>query len=830
MNNPARHHFPILCTLLVLCSLGVPAFGQSEQAETATRVDAVAEVGTEPQTEGDWIRPEEIVDRADSLGSRLNSVSRIDEARELIERVTNGIDTLDPSLDATLASARDSKAASSTLVSIQDARRALRADLKRIEDWKAEISDALKNSGENFAILDSTQKRWAATLQRPETLAAGEAAVRRVEKSIALLAEFSEQANELRAKLLSLSDRLLDRSAAVNSAMDKLQAVTRSEGANILRSDKKPLWNRDLLPLFATEVKMVFKVSADFRQSTFEYIALDGRQFLLQGLLALVLMALFRSVSVGWNKRTDPESFPEAERPLRRPYSMGLLFALMTSSVFHAAAPQRVMQVVALLMVLPVTRILRVVDEHTSLRHFIGLVTLLLLDRTIAAATDLPTLALVAFLLQQALGLLLAYSIRSDLRRRDANRWLPGLMTAAMYLLTTAILAEIGGWSTLASLIGRGVMVSVVSAVYVSTTTISLEALLSHLLASPTLRSSRFIDHNQALLQPWASKLIRAAGVLFWLDVSLSSLGLRVVAVDALNQILGSSMTVGALTLSLGGILAFVVTLLIVVVVNRLIQEILEDEIFPRAKLPRGIPHALLTITRYSVYSLGFLFALASAGVQVSQLAILMGGLGVGIGLGLQDVVKNFAAGLTLLLERRFQVGDTVEITSKGIFGRIQTIGMRASVVRNWDGAEVVMPNDDLVAGAITNWTLTDRMHRIEVKVGVAYGTDPDQVLKLLIEAGSNCEHVLKSPAPTSFFRGFGDSSLDFMLRAWTDDGYESTAAVVSALGMSVHRSLHAAGITIPFPQRDVHFYAATDSPAPLPPAPAPAAEMEPAK
>ena len=190
----------------------------------------------------------------------------------------------------------------------------------------------------------------------------------------------------------------------------------------------------------------------------------------------------------------------------------------------------------------------------------------------------------------------------------------------------------------------------------------------------------------------------------------------------------------------------------------------------------------------------------------------MVGGLGIGIGLGLQDLVKNFAAGLTLLFERRVQVGDSLEIAGQGIFGRVLSIGTRASVVRTWGGAEIVVPNADLISNAVTNWTLSDRLCRVEVPVGVAYGTDPRRVIELLLEAVRSTQQLLESPAPDALFKGFGESSLDFVVRAWTDEGYESKLLLTSELALAVHRRLDEAGVVIPFPQRDVHL--ATISPA----------------
>jgi small-conductance mechanosensitive channel len=150
-------------------------------------------------------------------------------------------------------------------------------------------------------------------------------------------------------------------------------------------------------------------------------------------------------------------------------------------------------------------------------------------------------------------------------------------------------------------------------------------------------------------------------------------------------------------------------------------------------------------------------------------------------------------------------IGDVVQIPSHQIFGRVLEIGMRASLVRNWDGAEVVVPNGDLVASAVTNWTLSDQLRRIEIPLGVAYGTDPERVVALLIEVGASHADVIDEPPPQALFQGFGESSLDFLLRVWTDAVYDRTLAIRSEMALAIHRALGEAGITIPFPQRDLH-------------------------
>ncbi|MBW2273627.1 MAG: mechanosensitive ion channel, partial [Deltaproteobacteria bacterium] len=228
----------------------------------------------------------------------------------------------------------------------------------------------------------------------------------------------------------------------------------------------------------------------------------------------------------------------------------------------------------------------------------------------------------------------------------------------------------------------------------------------------------------------------------------------------------------------------------------------LEEDILPRASLPRGVPYAVSTAVRYVILIIGFLLAVAAAGLDLSRFALMAGALGVGIGIGLQDVVNNLVSGLILLFERPIQTGDTVEVG--GVMGEVRRIGIRSSTVRTWDGAEVVIPNARFISDQFVNWTLSDRQRRMTIKLGVKYGTDPDRVLEILLERASAHPDVLDTPEPVALFNGFGDSSLDFEVRAWTLRA-DAWRQVQSDITIFIDAALKEAGIEIPFPQRDLH-------------------------
>jgi small-conductance mechanosensitive channel/anti-sigma regulatory factor (Ser/Thr protein kinase) len=272
-------------------------------------------------------------------------------------------------------------------------------------------------------------------------------------------------------------------------------------------------------------------------------------------------------------------------------------------------------------------------------------------------------------------------------------------------------------------------------------------------------------------------------------------------ASTALLAILNHEFRVGELSLSLGGLLAFCLATWVAFWLARTIRALLAENVLPGLSLPRGVGNSISTLTYYTVLFLGLLSALAAAGFHVGQLALIFGALGVGIGFGLQDVVRNFVAGLILMFERPIQRGDTVEVT--GMLGRVSEIGLRATTITTFEGADVVVPNGLLLADKLINWTLNGTSRRINLDFGIAYAVNPRQVAELLVEIARNVQGVAFSPAPTAVVLGFSDGVQDISLRAWTLE-HTDWIQVRSELAMRVRDGLADAGIELVLPQRDL--------------------------
>ena len=214
------------------------------------------------------------------------------------------------------------------------------------------------------------------------------------------------------------------------------------------------------------------------------------------------------------------------------------------------------------------------------------------------------------------------------------------------------------------------------------------------------------------------------------------------------------------------------------------------------------MPNTIATLVFYAIVILGFLFGVGAAGVDLGAFALVFGALGVGIGFGLQNIVNDFISGLVLMFERPIQVGDIVQLDE--LIGNVSDVGIRASTIKTFEGAEVIVPNGQLVSGRVVNWTLSDRTRRIDIPVGVAYGTPPSDVIELLLKTAEDHDDVRSNPEALAFFKGFGESSLDFELRIWTNE-FLNWRQVASDVTVRINDAIVVAGIEIPFPQRDLH-------------------------
>ena len=299
-------------------------------------------------------------------------------------------------------------------------------------------------------------------------------------------------------------------------------------------------------------------------------------------------------------------------------------------------------------------------------------------------------------------------------------------------------------------------------------------------------------------------KTLRLIDLLLWLYFFIRALDyfrLKEAIFAWAGGILTNGFKIGAVEITLANILILVVVVWLSIVITRIITRVVEKDVFTRVTMAKGVPSTIVLLLRILLISAGMFLAMAAAGMELTNLSIVLGAFSVGIGFGLQNIFNNMVSGLILAFERPIKVGDIVQVGE--LLGVVTSIGLRSSTVRSFDGAEVIVPNGNLISDQMINWTKSDSHRRMDIRAGVAYGTDPEQVIAIMLEVAHENGNVWKEPPPRAYFINFGESSLDFRLLAWCH--IDNRLETESALLVEINRRLKEAGIEIPFPQRDIH-------------------------
>jgi small-conductance mechanosensitive channel len=681
----------------------------------------------------------------------------------------------------------------------------------QLKDWRSDLDRATSPFISDAAELAKRRAAWEATRASLATGGANSALTDRA----AVILEQIQRAEEALAKPMDEQFKLRRRANTVQASID---AGERGVDAAIAYYDRR-LGMVDAVPVWQAWNDTGFSASelqgaaAGLRLETAfmeewgkaNQPRLRGYKLASVILLPLLLFLAYRNRKI---VPTEPD-MQAAARVLSRPFSAWLLLTLIGVVLFFPDAPLVMHQIALLLALIPVLRLLPQ-KVYTALGPwpYVGTMlylmyrlSFLLLGQPLYYRLYILTVAIVT---AGAVGWLLYSSSRR--RERAGVPPAPGIATAggwfAIVALLVAAAANVAGNVSLAEMLTSAVLDSAYIGLALYAGANVLSSVLSMLLARRVMNRFRVITQHAGPLLASTSKLIMVAAVIAWIIVALDQFRIARPLFGFAKSVLTYPLEVGQISVTLGSIALFVLSVYVAFWVARTVRVILRDEVLPNMDLPRGVGNSISSLSYYALVLIGLLVSLAAAGFETSQFAIIFGALSVGIGFGLQNVVNNFVSGLILMFERPIQPGDVVEVS--GTSGKVREIGMRATTLTTFEGADVVVPNGTLLSEKLINWTLSDMNRRIDVEVGVAYGSDPRRVMALLSEVALGTPGITPEPAPAIVFKGFGASSLDFGIRAWTND-FGDWVTIRTEMTARVCEALAKEGIEIPIPQQAVH-------------------------
>ena len=682
-----------------------------------------------------------------------------------------------------------------------------------LEGWRESFAKKTEDIFRLQNELSQMQTRWQMTLDLERQEKLPEQVLVRIKDNLNAISEVSRIVSERNNELLTKQTEITTALIYIDEILSAVTKVERSYQEQIFALDMPPIWMVFSEKEDSTTLRNQLGKALQKQKDDIEFFKLNYRDNIywhaLFFIVLLILTFSLRREVKGWSDEKKDESVAYSMVIISRPVSSALLVALFSAGLFYPNASQDVLNYFYLPLVIPLLRVIPRLLPSIDTRYFYYIAGVFVLSQIGDLFSQVIIFQRINLLVVTALSLLILYQVyrqKDEIAAKDDRiRWkvVFRLIRFAMVLLVLSIVANVIGNTFFARIISRGTLIMIYGGVIIYSGTLVLRGIFSLLLQLNGIARLNMIKQYPDVVKRNIRRTIDWLAFFYWLYLTLDGYLLFDPLVDWVSRVLSHEYSLGSISISLGSVLAFIVTLWISLLLSRIIRFLLQDEILTHFQLPRGVPGAISMIVRLVLIFIGFILAFGAAKIDLSNIAIIVGALGVGIGFGLQNIFNNLVSGLILAFERPVQVGDIIQISSINIMGEVKEIGIRASIIRTFDGAEVVVPNGNLISNEMINWTLSDKRRRQEILVGVAYGTDTDKVKKILEKIVTEHDHILKEPAPLILFLGFGESSLDFRVLFWThfDDGF----IIKSAVGVEIDTAFKKAGITIPFPQRDLH-------------------------
>ena len=683
--------------------------------------------------------------------------------------------------------------------------RTLGRNWRRVSDrlslWTGALEQRIAALDRDLARIAELEGTWKETLALAQREHAPAEVVARAQGLLSDIAKARAAVDAQRALALRLQNRVSAQAFRVTEAVDAIDEVRNAALSRLFERDSGALWSADVA-IERAQVALQGEESREAQWVTLQaYLQRHGDRVFAH---ALVFAAL--AVLLYWVRRRITAwaaDEPALHRPalvFEWPIATALLLAFIGARWIYPEAPRLLWAMVGTASLVPTVVIVRRLIAPYLKPLLYALVVLYFVDqvRTITASIELvPRLV---FFAEMAGGAAFLVWFMLTMRSRPAagpqrsRKLIAFALGAACASFVVAAAANALGYLALANLAGNGALRTMYFGLVLYALVEILDALIIMALRVRPLRLLGMVGRHAELLRRRARGVLNVVAVLLWTLFALERLAVRQRVLAAVREVFTADLEVGSISISLLDVLAFVLAVWASFLVSRLVRFVLEEEVYPHARLKRGLPYAISQTVHYLILVIGFFVAIAALGLDMTKFTILAGAFTVGVGFGLQNIFNNFVSGLILLFERPVQVGDVIQVEDTA--GVVERIGMRASIVRTPNGSEIIMPNSKLISERLVNWTFSDRQRGIEVPVSVVLGSDPARVIAVLENVARSHPKLVDRPPPKAIVTRMGPDWMGVELHAATDQ-IEDWLHVRSEVAIAMHEALKRENIAL---------------------------------
>jgi len=723
------------------------------------------------------------------------------------ETAREDLTALSKKVDTRLEADQRFEQSSPTLGNLQTSQQTWQDISGDLDDAQDTLSRRVRELNTVRDSLDTMEATWKATLASAKTSNAP-AVLQSIDDVLAHISDTRKGLQNALNELYTLQKQVAAQSERAKNgadAVDKAFSVAQQE---LFRQTHPALWEAGAFTTQGSDAMTREKQSLQQQASGLKtYLGTKIGAILLQVFLFAVLIATFIWIrNVTCEHAKTEQGLREAERIFNAPFSTALILALVASNWFYPVddAPRLLWSIIGAIAVVPIIIIVRRLISADLHPLLYATVVAYIVDQVRFAATPVGVFARVVFLAELlAVCLFILAALRS--KRLCISSANPGqvekvvrvYLHAAFFVFLAAGFANVLGYVRLSFLVGDAMLESSYLAIVIYAAVRIVDAVVLALMSLRPISSFGMVRRHHDLVYQKVATIIRWLAAIFWAQAALQRFYLRDPIWQNAGRVLSAKFSWGSIKdIELGSILAFPITIWAAFALSRFIRFALDEDVFPNLNLPRGIPYAISNVVHYIVLVIGFFFALSAIGIDLGNYAVLAGAFGVGLGFGLQNIMNNFISGLILLFERPVKVGDTVQIDANTT-GRVERIGIRASVILLTNGSELIMPNGNLISNPVTNWTLSNNERLIEIPVNVGPTANVQHVLDLLVTVARANANVLKNPGPSAIVTGITAASTSLKLRAWIDSEEVDWTIVSTDLSLAVQAALQKEDIAI---------------------------------